>query len=290
MATPHNARTRHSETTETDHEEVRTPPPAGEASKPKLDLSLSQIVGGALAAMTAAAVGSRVGLAGTIIGAAVASVVAGVAGAVYTASLRHTREKVRTVFWTGTGAQTPTKVTVQTVAAEPGTVQSLPADEVATGPLAGVSVHSAARPRRPRWKNVLAVAGAAFALAAVSITGIEFLAGTAWSGGDGTTIGQVSRQQARPSEPTKAPSSPPSSPEPTPTEQATTAAPTESAEPGPTAPPPTAVTPSAGPTQSAPSAEPSASASASAPAEPSATASSSANGDAAAEPTPAPAG
>ena len=290
MATPHNARTRHSETTQTDREEVPTPPPAGEAPKHKLDLSLSQIIGGALAAMTAAAVGSRVGLAGTIIGAAVASVVAGVAGALYTASLRHTREKVRTVFWTGTGTQAPTKVTLQTVAAQPATVQSIPADEVATGPLAGATVRSAPSPRRPRWKNVLTVAGAAFALAAVSITGIEFFAGTAWSGGDGTTIGQVSRQQARASEPTKAPSSQPASPEPTPTEQATTAAPTESAAPSATPAPPTAATPSASPTQSAPSAEPSASASASAPAEPSATASSSANGDAGAQPTPAPAG
>src|SRR5215217_261702 len=66
----------------------------------KFELSLSQVLGGALAAMTAAAIGSRLGSAGTVIGAAAASVVAAVSGAVYTASLRHTHEKVRTV-WSG---------------------------------------------------------------------------------------------------------------------------------------------------------------------------------------------
>ncbi len=70
------------------------------AKKRAIDLSPSQVLGGALAAMTAAAIGSRLGAAGTIIGAAAASVVAAVAGAVYTASLRHTHAKVRTV-WSG---------------------------------------------------------------------------------------------------------------------------------------------------------------------------------------------
>ncbi len=55
-----------------------------------LDLSMTQLVGSSLAAATAAFLGSRVGLVGTIVGAAVASVVSAVAGAAYTASLRHT--------------------------------------------------------------------------------------------------------------------------------------------------------------------------------------------------------
>src|SRR6478672_531881 len=62
------------------------------------DLSLTQVAGGALAAMTAAALGSTLGVGGTIAGAALASVVAGVAGSLYTASLRTGREKVRTVL------------------------------------------------------------------------------------------------------------------------------------------------------------------------------------------------
>ncbi len=74
--------------------------PTTQPDRPKIDLSVAQIVGGALAAVTAAALGSRLGVAGTLGGAAVASVVAGVASSVYTTSLRRTQEKVRTV-WTG---------------------------------------------------------------------------------------------------------------------------------------------------------------------------------------------
>jgi hypothetical protein len=61
----------------------------------QLDLSATQIVGGALAAMTAAALGSRLSVAGTIVGAALASIIAAVAGSLYTASLRRTHDKVK---------------------------------------------------------------------------------------------------------------------------------------------------------------------------------------------------
>ena len=64
------------------------------------DLSITQMVGGALAAMTAAALGSQLSAAGTVIGAALASIVAAVAGSLYTASLRRTSDKVKTVFYT----------------------------------------------------------------------------------------------------------------------------------------------------------------------------------------------
>lgn len=66
------------------------------ASKPKrLDLSLTQIIGGSLAAATAAGLGSTLGVAGTIVGAAVFSVISAVAASIYTASLRHTREAAK---------------------------------------------------------------------------------------------------------------------------------------------------------------------------------------------------
>ena len=42
-------------------------------AKPKLDLSPTKIIGGALAAMTAAALGAQLSLVGTVVGAAVAS-------------------------------------------------------------------------------------------------------------------------------------------------------------------------------------------------------------------------
>ena len=64
----------------------------------ELDLSATQVVGGALAAMTAAALGSQLSVAGTVVGAALASIIAAVAGSLYTASLRRTTDKVKTVW------------------------------------------------------------------------------------------------------------------------------------------------------------------------------------------------
>jgi hypothetical protein len=63
--------------------------------KPFLDLSATQLIGGSLAAATAAALGSRLGVVGTIVGAALVSVVSAVAGALYTQSLRRTQELIR---------------------------------------------------------------------------------------------------------------------------------------------------------------------------------------------------
>jgi hypothetical protein len=141
-----------------------------EPKKRKLELSASQVVGGALAAMTAAALGSTLGVAGTIIGAALASVVAGVAGALYTASLRTGRERVMTVF----GGRTSTSRTGST--ALPPPPPQLP------GP----------RGRFP-WRRALAITVAVFALAAVLVSAYEVVTGHALSGGSGTTVSQVGR-------------------------------------------------------------------------------------------------
>jgi hypothetical protein len=92
------------ETTRTDttHRDTEILEPIEVASEPdtqipeperkRLDLSLSQTVGGSLAAATAAYLGSRLGVVGTIVGAAVVSVMSALAGVLYTNSLRRTRE------------------------------------------------------------------------------------------------------------------------------------------------------------------------------------------------------
>jgi hypothetical protein len=59
-----------------------------------LDLSLTQLVGGSLAAATAAALGSRLGLVGTIAGASVGSVITAVAANLYTNSMSRARDAV----------------------------------------------------------------------------------------------------------------------------------------------------------------------------------------------------
>ncbi len=167
--------------------------------KRKFELSPSQVVGGALAAMTAAAIGARLGSAGTIIGAAAASVVAAVSGAIYTASVRHTQEKVRVILparWKTGGSH----ATVQLVSdSSQANAAVAPAQQLARGD-SSKPWHQ--RVRLP-WKSAAIAALLTFGIAAVAITGLELVSGHALSGDDGTTtITEVSR---------RAPSDPPTS-------------------------------------------------------------------------------
>lgn len=79
-------------------EETRTSGPFG--------LSFSQIVGGALAAMTAAFLGTKLGLSGTVLGAALASVSAAVLGTVFSHSIRRAREGAKTAIGRTPGQRT----------------------------------------------------------------------------------------------------------------------------------------------------------------------------------------
>ncbi len=76
-----------------------------------LELSLTQILGSTGAAVTAAFLGSRLGVAGTLIGAALASVISVVGGALYTQSLKATRQRMAKVI-TG-GRPAPSRATRQ---------------------------------------------------------------------------------------------------------------------------------------------------------------------------------
>ena len=157
--------------------------------------------------MTAAALGSQLSAAGTIVGAALASVIAAVAGSLYTASLRRTRDKVKTVFWTGE----PNEVK------EPTVMEIIPDSE---GHIAGQRSHLVApepdpnqKPQGPKlnWKRVLVVALVTFGIAAVALTTFEVVTGQALSGGKGTTFQQVSEgtsdkgSETKKKEPTKKP-------------------------------------------------------------------------------------
>ena len=64
---------------------------------PRFELSGTQLIATALAAVTATVAASYLGLAGTVIGAAVASVVSAIGTAVYSHSLRRTHARVREV-------------------------------------------------------------------------------------------------------------------------------------------------------------------------------------------------
>src|SRR3984893_8057983 len=62
---------------------------------PKFELSFVQLIAGCLAAITAAVIASRLGVAGTLIGTAVASIVAPVGAALYTLSIRKTHSRLQ---------------------------------------------------------------------------------------------------------------------------------------------------------------------------------------------------
>jgi hypothetical protein len=200
----------------------------------KFDLSATQVVGGALAAMTAAALGSQLSVAGTVVGAALASIIAAVAGSLYTASIRRTHDKVKTVFWTGQ----PNEV-------EDPTVMEILPDS--TGHVAGQRSHLVAPepngdpsppPRRPKlsWKRVAVAALAAFGIAAVALTTFELVTGHALSGGQGTTIQQVSEGKPAKESDTKkkAPSKEPTNKATTAKSEAPTTEPREAASSEPT--------------------------------------------------------
>ena len=184
--------------------------------KPRLlDLSATQLTGGALAAMTSAVIGAQIGVAGTVIGAAVGSLVAGVAGSLYTASLQHTKDRLQSAIVGKVGGTT---VEVEQVpdwgdwADQTVTLPAAVAPPSAAPVAAAVPTPAADRAGgRLPWKPILATSAAVFALAVAGITGFELASGQSISGGEGTTITQVSEGRSGGSHtPTQAPSSTPS--------------------------------------------------------------------------------
>ena len=154
--------------------------------KPFLDLSATQLIGGSLAAATAAALGSRLGVVGTITGAALVSVVSAVAGALYTQSLRRTHELIRAretlgarerLAKVGAGVRRPTLRDEP----HPDSQEIEEAVEEATP-----SIWS-----RVTWKGVAAAAGAFFVITALVITGTELLTGQSLDGSSRTTVTDV---------------------------------------------------------------------------------------------------
>lgn len=154
-----------------------------------LEVSFVQLCAGALAAMTSAVIGSRLGVSGTVIGAAVGSLVAGITGSVFTASLKHGGQVI---------SRTPIALKVAPALAvrERPTAQLPAAAAVPPGvPTRATLEHEALRarpaPRRRAWKPVLATTAAAFLLAGFGITAVELATGHSLSGREGTTISQV---------------------------------------------------------------------------------------------------
>jgi hypothetical protein len=198
--------------------ELNTGKQAGDEKDKKsgLDLSLTQILGGALAAVTAAVLGAQLSVGGTIVGAALASIITAVAGALYTASLRRTGDKVKTVFYTGQPNEVDEPTVMEIVSDREGHIAAQRSHLVAPEPV------PSPRPRRPKlsWKRIVVAALAAFGIAAVALTTVELITGQALSGGDGTTFQQVNEGRSERGSDTKKENAPSEKP----TKEATSAA------------------------------------------------------------------
>jgi hypothetical protein len=154
-------------------------------------IRISQVLAGALAAVTAAVLGSTMGVAGTVVGAGAASVVSTVGGALYLRSIQRTGQGVRSVrnlVVTRAGSTTVTVVEKSEVPAKPED-----SAESADGPEEGEKQPPPAR--RIGWRAVVVGSVLAFVLGMAVITGVEWLRGEPLSGGEGTTIGEVVRTQ-----------------------------------------------------------------------------------------------
>ncbi|HNQ07278.1 MAG TPA: hypothetical protein PKH97_08855 [Tetrasphaera sp.] len=148
-----------------------------------LGLSLTQILGGALAAVSAAALGARLGLAGTLSGAAIGSMVSAVAAAAYTESLRRTRTVIRTRTLTAVAGARTVAVVADAETDEDGSPLLTRASDREWRPTRAGD--------RALGRRIALGAAALFAGVLVLITGIELGMGRALDGQSGTTVRQV---------------------------------------------------------------------------------------------------
>lgn len=150
-------------------------------------IDIPKTVAGVLAALSAAVIGSFLGVAGTLAGAAVASLIGSVGTEVYHRSINKGRQKLKGTFVTA-----PAAVGTPPVAA---VSPSSPAAPATTSYSSGAQA-----PRQQiRWRRVALVAGALFVLAIGTLTVAELLSGrsiadaTRGGSGDGTTLSSLIR-------------------------------------------------------------------------------------------------
>lgn len=209
------------------------------------EFSLPSVLGGALAAATAAALGSRLGVTGTLVGAGVASIIAATASSLYTGSLKAAQRGVRTL-WAGRG-ESPVEVTVQMNPVDPDdapTVTDVPTQPPAKKRRGWAIAATAAA-------SMVVTAAASFAIAMGVVTGTEAATGQSLDGSGRTTI-----QQATNPSPTPTPTStvtPSSGSSTTPsleTSQSPATEPTATTSPEPSSATPTTSTPTSTPSAS----------------------------------------
>ncbi|MYX93346.1 hypothetical protein GT045_00540 [Streptomyces sp. SID486] len=161
-----------------------------DTGRKRIDLSVPQVAGSALAAVVAAKLASYFGVYGTIIGAGVVSVVATCGGTLF----QH--------FFKRTGEQFREK---STVAVRPGRRTAPSPGEFTAGTVYRARVKS--------WRRPLVAAALVFGVTLAGITTYELVSGSSFSGGGGTTVSDAVTgrgSSAHKSDDTPAPSDAPS--------------------------------------------------------------------------------
>ncbi|NEB15951.1 hypothetical protein [Streptomyces coelicoflavus] len=153
----------------------------------RIDLSVPQVAGSALAAVVAAKLASSFGVYGTIAGAGLISVVATCGGSVLQHFFRRTGEQIRvkrTVTAVRIGGRT---VSVPVTVPEAGPVSAAgPAS--APGDFTEGTVY---RARTRGWRRPLVAAALVFGVTMAGITAYEVASGQSLSGGRSTTVGSA---------------------------------------------------------------------------------------------------
>lgn len=221
----------------------------------KLELSVTQVTASAVAAVVGAAASARLGTAGTFIGAGVVSAIATTGSAIFSHSLRRTKDRVQTVVHHHVDVAQESQATAQQI---PMLQRDLVASE--GGADDSLSTRDTSRSRALRWRPVVAVTMLVFALAVLGITAVEVVGGKSLHDietgkqGSGTSLAHVVGGGSAGSTPDRSTGG--TTPSPTPSSTGAT--------PGPTSTPSAGASPSASPSASAstaPSPTPSASAS-----------------------------
>jgi hypothetical protein len=126
-------------------------------------IDITKTLGGALAAVCAAVLGSFLGVAGTLIGAALASIIGTIGTEIYTRSLKRGAEKLQTLA--------PAFVTAPAAVGTPEVAAATEDDKPSE------TVPEANRGHTIRWKRVALLAAGVFVLTMGALTLVELMAG-----------------------------------------------------------------------------------------------------------------
>lgn len=155
--------------------EAGEPDVRGRAGRKRIDLSLPQVAGSALAAVVAAKLASSFGVYGTILGAGVVSAIATCGGTLFQHFFKRTGEQLR-------GAS---------VTARPrGRLQARPGPGTVPAP-GEFTEGTVYRARVRSWKRPLIAAALVFGVTMAGITTYELASGHSFSGGTSTTVGDA---------------------------------------------------------------------------------------------------